>query len=77
MPENNLSHDTENGKDNLMDSEKLKPMKAYAAVDTETGEIMAPTVSSIMEVTEIQRNSFYEGCPIYECVVTPKKKVKP
>jgi len=58
-------------------SKKLKPMKAYAAFDPDTGECMAPTIRSFLSGAIHETDKFYRGCPIYECQIIPKKKVRP
>lgn len=54
-----------------MKREKPKRMKAFAAYNPETMECMAPTISTNYRVTANERDKYYQGCDIFECVVVP------
>lgn len=57
-------------------SKKPKPMKAFAAFNPDTGECMAPTIRASLGAVIHETDRFYLGCPIYECELAPKKKVR-
>lgn len=55
---------------------KPKPMKAFAAFRPDTGECRAPTIRTTLGAAIHETDRFYLGCPIYECELVPKKKVR-
>ena len=50
---------------------KTNGVTVWAAFNPKTGECMLPTVRGWKKGAIGERDKFYEGCPIYQCWLSP------